>query len=144
MTPIVGMDVRIDEKGRLQPWRIVLTTLECRLEHRELLMALPPNQRYLTPPNHHVHGDLTELPTRAEDAIGDLSRIILGMGANAAYVDSSHTSGMAASLFAWHGVNLLPVDVDMPHDATLDDPYSIGGEAGHEIANIIKHLETQS
>lgn len=143
MTPILGFDIRIDEKGRLQPWRVVLTTLERRHQHRETLMALPSSQRYLTPPNHLVHGDLTEIGTNAHDALASVSAQIHAMGRTTVHVDSTHVTGVAASLLAWNGINLAPVDVDMPHDATLDDPYAIGGEAGHEIANIIKHLEAK-
>lgn len=106
-------------------------------------MALPLSQRYLTPPIHPHHGDLTEIGVTAYDALEGLSYDILAMGQSTIHVDSTHLIGIAASLFAWNGINLSPVDVEMPHDGTLDDPYAIGGEAGHEIANIIKHLETR-
>jgi len=141
MTPVIGMDVRIDERGRLQPWRVVVTSAEKPTEPVEYVMRLPSGMRYLTPPNHHVHGDLTELPETAADQMRRVATSVTAMGTNTAYAASAHIDGMASHLLAWHGVNLEPVDVDMPHDATLDDPYGIGEESGHEIAHIIKHLE---
>lgn len=141
MTPVIGMDVRIDEKGRLQPWRIVVTTLEKPRRYSEYLMRLPGGLKYLTPPNHHVHGYLMQLPAEAEKAVKVLSAQVLRMGVSSAYAASAHLNGVASELLAWNGVNIIPVDVHMPHDATLDDPFGIGEESGHEIANIVRNLE---
>lgn len=140
MTPVIGMDVRIDDKGRLQPWRVVLATVERQGKYQEFLMRLPSGMKYMTPPYTPRNGDLTEIDGEPDERFQEVAAAVEAMGTSQVYAAAAHQEGVASTMLAWHGVTINPVDVKIPDHGYLDNPYGIGGESGHEIANIVETL----
>lgn len=140
MSPIIGMDVLIDEKGRLQTWRVVVSTLETPYRGKEFLMRLPSSLLYMTPPHDAVYGDLREIGNSPEEQFRAISDEFHEMGATQAYVASAHLRGNAVAMLAWHGISVIPMEVKFPDHGYLEDPYGIGGQAAHEIDRISRQL----
>lgn len=141
MKPIIGMDVRIDEKGRLQPWRVVLTTLDRPERQKEYLMRVPAGLRYLTELQDPQYGSIMAMPSEAGVQFKLLAERIDGMGASQVYAADAHLQGPASTMLAWHGISILPVKVEIEAGEELNDPFNIGGEAGHEIGTIVRYLQ---
>ena len=134
--PILGLDVRLDASGRMQAWRAVLADAEDPRRFWEHLVRLPASAGYIRPPVHPIHGDLTALPLNCEDQARSIAERVREAGGERVRMASCHEGSPLERMLLWNGVQADFVRVDMPSDDTLDDPYYIGGEAGHEIAAI--------
>lgn len=141
--PLVGMDVRMDEEGRVQPWRVVIANGARPWEHYEYLIRLPDGLLYMTEPYNLVHGDLTELEETLEPQVGRMVERLRAMGATRLRLSASRMETTVERMLAWNGFGTTGHDIDVPFDDVLDDPYSIGGEAGHDIANLARIPEEE-
>jgi hypothetical protein len=139
--PVIGMDVRMDEKGRIQPWRVVVANGWRPWEHYEYLIRLPEGLLYMTQPFNLLHGDLTLLEHRLEPQVAKIAERLRAMRATSVLMSSSRMDTTVERLLTWHGFTTVGHDIDMPFDDVFDDPYSIGGEAGHDIANVVRICE---
>lgn len=137
-TPLIGMDVRMDEEGRIQPWRVVIANGSRPWEHYEYLVRLPAGMLYMTEPYNLVHGDLTELDETLEPQVAKMVERLRAMGASGIRMSSSRLDTTVERMLAWNGFEATGYDIDVPFDDVLEDPYSIGGEAGHDIANLAR------
>ena len=134
--PILGLDVRLDASGRMQAWRAVLADAKDPRRFSEHLVRIPSSAGYIRPPMHPVHGDLTILPFNCEEQAKTIAELVRNGGGDAIAMAACHEGSPLERMLVWNGIQAEFVRVEMPADDTLDDPYYIGGEAGHEIAAI--------
>lgn len=134
---IVGIDSRMDEFGDSHPWRIVMADAEDPMVRRQHQVRLPSTKRYISAPRHPLYGDLTIEGRDPSLVYDDLARDAYGETC----IVSTDASDMAVRSMIWHGIDLRTTKVHPRINGVADDPYSLGGDAGHQVANIAKTLK---
>lgn len=132
----LGIDTRCDQEGREHPWRIVVADARAPARRLEALMRLPDDVLYLSIPRHPLYGDLT-LEGAHRDHV--MTKLAIELKGQLVHVATDQMDGIAGQMLKDHGLVLTGVEVAY-EDGMLDDPHSIGGDAGHQIANIAKTL----
>lgn len=128
----IGMDVRLDEFGNVHPWRAVVAFDG---KFRQFFMRLPPDRRYVSPPTDG-HGDLTELPRSAAEQTEAIADFLLARGETAVIVGAwPWRSPVIVGLRA-RGIQVEEIELTISGEGKSDVD-RIGGEAGHEIAQLL-------
>jgi len=129
---IVGIDERHDAHGAAHPWRIVVMSTRLPGGRIQYLMALPGDRSYISLPRHPLYGDLTLLGTAAATQIAALVATLAAIGATEVHIARGVTDVIGNTLI-WNGIEPRMHDASR-EDGVLLDPFSIGGDAGHQIA----------
>lgn len=133
---ILGIDDRVDEKGDLHPWRIVAMGSILPEGKSQYLMALPSDRRYFSTPRHPHYGDLTLIENDAKEQITRLVKQLTALGVASVHLEMDHKKGVIGRTMIWNGIEPVGYDVPDQPEGMTRDPFSIGGDAGHQIAEI--------
>lgn len=133
--PMLAMDVKIDSKGRLQPWRAVLAFPKSLERAHEYLMRLPDG-RYLTPPGDDERGSYLEFPIDVETQAGAILAVLRDVDWVTVRIPEWLTGTSLAQALSAEGVSFEEIDMHVPEDAKMDDTHGIGGGCGHQIAHM--------
>lgn len=138
----IGIDVRIDEDWRPQPWRI-MATICADAAPVELLCRLPGGVAYISEPLHQEHGDLTALPGRTEEQVGALARRMAAVGCRVAVLEERHRDGVMDTLLQWHGVETRFVTIVDVEDPDGENGTPIGRSAEDEMNTLTRMGRTK-
>lgn len=136
MMPIIGIDACINDKGNLEPWRIVLFHENMEKRFQTYLMSLSPDRIYIPDAFDEYYGDLTRIEGKIEERMELLARSIHDLGYERVYADSAHANGFVAKYLNKYGIRINPVKTELPEDLVYEDRYGIKGMAGHEISQL--------
>lgn len=134
--PMLGMDMKIDARGVVQPWRAVLAFKNEMTKSHEFLMRLPDDTKYMTPPGDVAHGAFTQLPHTVEDQAIAIAELLRSRGKDSVLTNDWPVENTLLAALARHGITFEQLKVAFPDHNYLDNPWGIGGAAAHEIANL--------
>lgn len=134
--PAIGVELNIDSTGAPHIWRAVLAFPNEYTASTEHLMRMPHPGPYLLSPIHPLAGDMTEYlgtPEEQADAIADALK---ERGYDTVVGTEVLAQNHFAELLEARGISVKGIEIDIPSDLHPDDPFGIGGGAGHEIAHL--------
>lgn len=141
--PVLGLEVRFDQDLGIHPWRAVLAFPKEMMHSREFLMRIPEGHSYHGGISDPDHGDLTELPLTAAQQADAIAGILSRRGASTVRVNLTNANTDLVRLLEEGGIAVQLQEVVFVPDDQLDNSYEIGGEAGHEICQLMDPAMTE-
>ena len=137
-TAILGVDERMDDQGRRHPWRIAVIGRELR---HIVVTALPRGVVFIQNPRHPVHGDLTRIERCVADGVVQLIERLADAGVGRVEMAEMQRGATVARMLELNGIEIRYHEVEYQGDLR-EDPFSIGGDAGHEIAIVERNARS--
>lgn len=134
--PAIGVELNIDSNGASHIWRAVLAFPDDYTAATEHLVRMRHPGPYLFSPIHPLAGDLTEYESTPEEQADAISDALKERGYDTVVGPEVLAQNHFAELLEARGISVRGIEIDIPSDLHLDDPFGIGGAAGHEIAHL--------